>query len=371
MVATISRTQPSFVRFDLGEVAGVWLRGQLLLVDVPSIPLRRPLSDASDRHRAEQECVAWATAIGLANPSNAYFAKFCQSRLAELSAYTLPDVPVERAAWFLHLQAFIFTLDDALDNLIDLRGGEHLRYEQVRVLFNRFERALAGDPRSLDEPAAFEFPLGESFIRAMWSVGLDARDTGLDTTWFLASMSAYFDALAWEHSARADGQYRPSLSTYAQNREQTISYLQSLESFFLIKRVEIPRVLRQRHAAALLFSHACRHVILVNDMFSLAKELACDELENVLLLDAEAPLLVQFERLLRETNALAADLVYNVRRVEQDFPPNSPGLRALLETVIQSVNGHVAWYAKSRRYGNMIQAPRIDAMEDLDPTLTT
>ena len=116
---------------------------------------------------------------------------------------------------------------------------------------------LAGTLDGLDvhparkQSASEGFPLLDASIAAMETVREQLLAMGLDMQPFVSSMHDYFE-------------------TYINNREQTIS---CIESYLLIKRIQLPARIRCRHLIKLLFLNACRHVILVNDVFSLAKEI--------------------------------------------------------------------------------------------------
>jgi hypothetical protein len=361
------RHAPLAVEFDLGTVAQVRLEGHLHLLNVPGHGWPHPVSSPADIARAEQECITWALQKGLVREGEPYFHKFCQSRLAALAACTLPDVPIHRSKWFIYLQAFIFTLDDALDNLVDLRAGaQYLPYGLLQETFGLFMSMLTGEvPRALRPPAS-EFPLLEPFCEVLRDIREHALETEVELSWFLSSMADYFEAVAWEHGAHTETGYTPTVSTYMHNREQTISYLQSVESFLAIKRIRLSRERRQLHPVKLLLTNACRHVILVNDVFSLAKELACGELDNVLLLDPgqnREALLRRFKSLLERLNALAADITYISLKLRDTYPEDRQIL-GFVDTILYNVNGHVAWYAESRRYGHFVRPPALAVAEE-------
>ncbi|WP_224249235.1 terpene synthase family protein [Hyalangium gracile] len=353
------------VEFDLGTVSRARLQGRLHLVDVPGHGWPRPVATAEEISRAEQECIAWALKTGLVKKGEPYFHKFGQSRLAALAACTLPDVPIHRSVWFIQLQAFIFTLDDALDNLVDLRAGEqYLRYGQLQEVFGLFMRALVGENPRVEGSVA-DFPLVEPFRDVLVEVRQRALESGMELSWFIASMAHYFEALAWEHGAHTVAGYAPSLSTYMHNREQTISYLQSIESFLIIQGISLSPAHRQLHPVKLLLTNACRHVILINDVFSLAKEIACGELDNVFLLDPEkdrGSLAYRFKTLLDQLNTLAADIAHIALKLQEAFPDDGD-LSAYTTTIIDSVNGHIAWYAESQRYGRYVRPPTLMGFE--------
>ncbi|PCC68497.1 hypothetical protein SAMN02745121_05199 [Nannocystis exedens] len=347
------------IDFDLGTVRGNRLTGTLVRMEVPGHGCPGPVGTPAEIDVCEDECVRWAERIGLIDASGRYAAKFRLSQLAALAAHTLPDVRPSRARWFIRLQAFIFTLDDALDNLGDIRvGADYLSHAQLAPVLAAFQRALAGQPAepALDRKAA-DFPRFFAFRAALVDIRAEALQEGGDLRWFVAGMRDYFEAMTWEHSAHCDADYRSTISTYLCNREQTISYLQSLESFLLLKRVDLTAAQRERHPVALLRTGACRHVILVNDIFSLAKELACAELDNVLLLAErrDAGLRARFHALLREVNALALDLAHVARALLAAYP-DEPAIAGYVETIVHSVNGHIDWYAHSRRYGARVGA---------------
>ncbi len=357
-------TGMDLVTFDLGIVANTHLTGALRRVVVPGYGKDEPVGTPAEIAAAEADCVAWATRVGLIDAAGPYAHKFRLSQLAALAAHTLPDVAPARAAWFIRLQAFIFTLDDALDNLRDIRvDAAYLAYERVHEVLMALERALAGAPRDPERERALSrcFPLFAGFRDALAEIRELALADGGDLQWFVESMRKYFEAMAWEHAAHTDATYSPTASTYLHNREQTISYIQSIESFLLLKRVALAPALRRLHPVGLLLTDACRHVILVNDIFSLAKEIACDELDNLLLLDPRAsarrPLRRRFEALVEEVNELAADITHIARGLLAAFPDDAD-LVAYVETIINSVNGHIDWYAHSLRYGTPKQALR-------------
>jgi hypothetical protein len=351
------------VEIDLGVISGAHLKGALDLVDVPGVGRRRPLATPAEIEAAEREHARWAISVGLVQDGTRYFEKYKKSQLAALAAYTLPDVDLERSRWFLHLQAFIFTLDDALDNQIDIRaGGDPMEYAALALVFDAFLAALSsGEKRRSPVP----FPAFEGFREALLAVRRGALETGLDIDWLVASMRDYFDALAWEHGAHTARGYLPTVSTYVHNREQTISYLQSIESFLLIKGISLAPAHRERHPVRLLLTNACRHVLLVNDVFSLAKEIDCGEVENVLLLGharGAGSLARRFDTLLSQINDLVRDTAHVAQKLAATFPGDRD-VQGFIATIVNSVNGHVAWYAKSRRYGHFVRAPRVEGID--------
>jgi hypothetical protein len=220
---------------------------------------------------------------------------------------------------------------------------------------------LTGEVPCALRPPASEFPLLEPFCAALRDIRELALDTEMDLSWFLTCMADYFEAVAWEHGAHTETAYTPTVSTYMHNREQTITYLQSVETFLAIQRFRLTREQRQLHPVKLMFTNACRHILLVNDVFSLAKELACGELDNVLLLDPgqdREALLRRFKSLLDRLNALAGDITYISLKLRRSFPEDR-NLLGFVDTLLYNVNGHVAWYAESRRYGNFVKAPSL------------
>ncbi len=345
---------PIAVEFDLGSVESeegtVHLKGHVLCLQPFGL---YPNIDKENINHMEQECIQWAQDIKLIKKGEKYYEKFSKSKFANLTAHFIPDIELKDTKAYLYIIMFIFAFDDVLDNMVNyLPEYGTLNYNKLIDIVQSFINILAGKYKSIVDVPRLAFPLYEPLCRALFAVEQLTRNNHMNTFYFIKSMDNYLKAVVWEHTEHDD--ITSSQETYMFRRRHTVAFPSTLELVFLMRRVQLSEEKRANLVVKRFLEATYNIIALTNDIFSLRKELASHELENLVIIKRKEYENLQqaFDYVLHFLNSEISEAIRLGNKLKKIFPDDDQMSEFVL-TVKNYLDGHLYWYGDSARYGDL------------------
>ena len=280
---------------------------------------------------------AWAEAMGLVERPSPAHDRLDRARIAWLAAHTQPESTAEDlligAKWHL----WLFMYDDVLD------AGALGRRPRAIAHFNE------GLLLALDQgPTATDLPLERALGDFM--AHLTRR---VDDRWrarFVAHARRYLQAVVWEASNRETDEV-PDTTTYVKLRRHTGAVFACLDLVHATSGVAATGPLQEHVYAEELAVMANDHVVWVNDVLGLDKELGERNMNNlVLVLQAERglPLAAATAEAITWCNRELLAYERLAARARTLLPASE--LEPYLANLEAWMGGHIGWYADTGRY---------------------
>jgi hypothetical protein len=272
--------------------------------------------------------------------------RLAATRPGTLAAHCYP--PASRGDLFLFADwmSWLFSLDDQNDE------GSYGRNPQAleSALTNVFFAVVGPDAR------ASENPLGAALKDIVGRIG-----DRMSVEWrhrFLCHLIDYFTANIWQAAHRRTGDI-PDLDTFARMRRDAGAIIPSFDLIELVESTTVPAELYYSRIYQRLITSAGNVVCWTNDLMTLEKELAHDDMHNFVPVLAHA-LGISLEdsidevadRAGREVELFLAaeaelDRVFDELGVSDDLRVATLGCVAMLRAWMR---GHVEWGRNTARY---------------------
>ena len=195
--------------------------------------------------------------------------RFLAARFAWLTARCYPATAFEELTWVHDWSIWLFMFDDQFDD--GAIGGQPERMQPIMAkLLAILEDPDASSPRS---------PLGAA-LYDFWQ-----RAPGATSAWrarFAQHLADYFTSYLWEARNRARG-HIPAVDAYIANRQQSGGLPTCFDLIDLSDHVTLPPEVYESQEFRTLRQTATNVVCWVNDVFSLRKERARGDVNNLVL----------------------------------------------------------------------------------------
>ncbi|NUT31974.1 MAG: hypothetical protein HOV79_02760 [Hamadaea sp.] len=323
-------------------LAGPTAHGLLPLVD------RVPALAASCRHHADEAVIDaavldWAAASGLVGRTTRV--KMRAARFGGMAARAFPETPRADVVLFGQWLVWLFAFDDLRDDgpLGRDEGATDRLYAEITAALD-------------DRPDPAAHPVVTTFAD-LWARTAGRASPGWQAT-FRAHLAEHRAACRSEARHRRAGR-PPSIDEYADLRRHANGpFMFDLAEPIL--RARVPDELRAAPAWQELFA-ACNDVTAwCNDVASAAKEQACGDVHNFVLVlaagrgvslgEATAEVLDRIETRMADLAAAARALPGDFRRLGLPQPPCRDASRVAV-TLLGAPRGHLEWLLESARYG--------------------
>ncbi|MFG3256276.1 isoafricanol synthase [Streptomyces sp. NPDC048172] len=310
------------------------------------IPFPDPLNEAAGR--ARRHTLDWLTSFGLLSGAAAT-EEYDALRLERLMAYFYPEAAPEDLELATDLNGWFFVFDDQFDTKLGRRP------ERIAPLVDALLCAL-DDASTVTTVRAG--PLAAAF-RDVW-----VRATaGMPEHWrlrFREHWREYLCAYEWEALHRTS-EATPTLADFLAKRRHSIGVQPCLDLAERCGGRTVPDALHGALPVAVLRELTADVVLFVNDLVSLEKELAADDVNNsVLVLRARAG--CSLEEAVRRVARLANARVARFRQLEAalpDFltaeaaPPEvRHGVERYTEAMRRLMRGNLSWSLETPRYAD-------------------
>ncbi len=300
--------------------------------------------------KVRQIYIVWALKIGLIQENDKYYKKLLNVETTILSAFFSPDIELDKLNLNSYLQLFFFAFDDIVDNKIDFeRVDQHREFAKVTDIFIDI---LAGKYEEVNGLPNFNFPLFIPLCHALMVIRFEAISSGIDITYFIKRMAAYIKAVAWEHFNPPEPESL-SKESFKFRRSITAGVYPTIEAVNLIRKTNIFETVRNYPLYKKIIQQICDHVFLVNDIFSLKKEIINGEKNNLILIKAHKySLQASFNKVVQKANELVIEFNKSCSLLEMTFP-NDTNLLNFILSMKYFIDGHIYWYEHSKRYGDI------------------
>ncbi len=305
-----------------------------------------PFSPAINEHAEEvqENTVKWTRNFGLLPGERAY-KLFGATGIGRLAARTHPGLSRDDLRLVCDWYTWLFLRDDKGD---ESEVGR--RPDELSAVDNRFLDVLAGgEPDIRDEPLVYALhDLRERLDDRR-------RSNGLSNVWmrrFVRAFRQHLEATLWEAANRSRG-VAPDLTSYLRMRPLTGGLSIITELMEVIEGNHLPQVVRE-HVAVRRVTEASHNIVCwANDILSLEKELACAEVNNLVLVLHHTEGLDLQRAIDRAAEMHDAEMRTLVERAER-FPSFGETLDTDLGRYVSSlqhrIRGVLDWSYESGRY---------------------
>ncbi len=305
-----------------------------------------PFPPAINEHAGEvqENSVKWTRSFGLLPGERAY-ELFDATGIGRLAARTHPGLSQDDLQLVSDWYTWLFLRDDKGD---ESEIGRHPN--ELSAADNRFLDVLAGgEPDLRDEPLVYALhDLRERLDERRRSNAL----SGIWMRRFIRTFRQHLEATLWEAANRSRG-IVPDLESYLRMRPLTGGLSIITELMEIIEGNHIPQAIRE-HAAVRRVTEASHNIVCwANDILSLEKELACAEVNNLILVLRHAEDL-DLQRAIDRAARMHDAEVRTLIEQADSFPPFGEMLDAGLERYVSSlrhrIRGVLDWSYESGRY---------------------
>lgn len=346
-MSTIALGDTVALRFDLGYIqdaryGNASLKGQFTCIcphgSYPYVPVEK-------LPELEEKYIQYAMDIGLIKEGDKYYNKFKQIKIANFTAFFLPGIEPEVGVASTLLQMFFFVFDDTVDNLVD-HFQDRKEYSNFYLVIRTFIQLLNGTI-SLEEVPKTDFPRFRPLCQVLLAISTSIGK--VDRTHFVDSMSEYLKASVWEHSDHIETTF-PAKELYFFRRSLSIGSTPTIELYNIIRGIELRDEVRESPIFKYFYQQVAQHIFLVNDVFSLKKEIRLSEVDNFILLKQQKYSLQEsFEKVVALANETLERVKDASRALMKVFPESS--VKHFINSVHWLLDGQFYWYQRCDRYG--------------------
>lgn len=254
------------------------LRGHDVTTHIPPIDIGglvrhpftpRPVNPATPQTR--EPTIAWLREFGLLTSPTAV-QRYDAMRFERLNGLAYPAHRGDGLRLGNDTMGWFFIFDDQFDGPLgqDPALAARIVRDMAAVLDEDVDGPVAGDRLDLD-------PLTRAF-QDLWRRSI----TGMSATWRVRARQSwirYLSSYLWEAEARAWGEL-PDLCAYLKNRQDSIGIPPAVDLAERIQGFELPAAAAEMPETARMMALTGEEVALVNDLFSVHKEMAGGDVQN-------------------------------------------------------------------------------------------
>lgn len=305
---------------------------------IPRLPCPFPSQISPHYEAVKRHTHEWAWQIGL-TPDAAVLAYYCQADYPGLACRVYPRAGLEELCitsdWLFLISAF----DDPYDE-----GALDHRRQELSA-FHEYLVAVIGDPDRGAARGSIALAFADivrrarSFVSSAW------------LTRFVRHHAEYFAALPWQIANR-EQHSMPNLRAYLDNRMQAAGALPPFDFIEMVHHAVVPSGIYESRAVQNILRAGIHLVGWTNDLYSVNKDVACDDVNNLIMaIQREYACSLQ-----EAVDRLAAMIQEETRHLEalQPLPTCAPDTeqytRMIWLGVTNWVRGHADWYEDNPRY---------------------
>ncbi|GAB1545485.1 hypothetical protein NUACC21_81610 [Scytonema sp. NUACC21] len=325
----------------------------------PFTPQINPYLEAAQLHLDN-----WVQHFGLVQSFSAR-QRFMQANFAWFAASTYPSADLDNLALVSDWLAWLFLIDDQLD---DGTAGRQL--EQVREVLAELLCVLdyTGTSFSLSPPFA------RSSIAIASLTDLCQRTFSQSTPiWrqrFFRHVSDCFASACWEAQNRVQG-IIPNKILYIKQRRHTGAIYICLDLIEIVEHIDLPLYVYNSQVFQQTLEATSNVVCWCNDIYSLEKEKSLNEHHNLVLVLQNDCHFTQQEALHCVSELISTE-VRRFLNLEQQvlelFPMHTQDLQKYLAGMKSWMRGNLDWSSETKRYNhleNIVQAETVSYLEKI------
>ncbi|KAJ7360778.1 isoprenoid synthase domain-containing protein [Mycena albidolilacea] len=276
---------------------------------------------------------------------------------AYLVAAWFPNASWDALRLASQIITFLYLWDDAIDSpeLTDMvhdLGASHRFRQETRDQFNRY---LADEPAPVEANDSQLSPPLRSFIPV--GEALAFRTTKGQRAQILSELHKYVDACEYEQLSELSGQ-APAIEEYLRRRMGTSAVGFVVASLEYITGIDLGDMIRSDEYVKAVFDETVFNIAIVNDLFSLRRELQHPFYNN-----AVAVLYHQYQELQTAVDETYRIILRGIEQLEdagklalKRFPERHEDLSAWIEGCKNMCTGNVLWSLHNARYALGVKA---------------
>jgi Terpene synthase family 2, C-terminal metal binding len=291
--------------------------------------------------------LAWATRLGLVKEEEDAIRHLSRSRFAWLTARVYPLAGLDELKLLNDWAIWLLLFDDQFDE-----GPAGKQPECVRSILNDY-LAICSHPTTVVSPSPAAAALGDLCQRTF------ARMPDAWRQRFTEHFAQHLDAFNWTVSNTAQG-HVPALEEYLEKRRHSGGLFLAIDLIELAEQIE----LTAEHLASPEFGTlACTTNDVVcwsNDLFSLEKELARGDVNNLVIVLQHVQGL-SLQQAVDHVNEMLGDAVHQFEQTEHALPACAPGLGEAIQKYVGNLKawmrGNLDWSIETARYSQVERIP--------------
>ncbi|WP_342228184.1 terpene synthase family protein [Rickettsiella endosymbiont of Rhagonycha lignosa] len=342
------------LKFDLGELIttryGITQRRGHFVCLNPFSPIN--FIKKNEKELADKK-VIWEkeiTKIGFMQKGDFFYKNFNKLNALTFSTLLIPDKPIQNLKFLFYFLIALFAIDDFFE---EVKADENLN-KIVKILIEfaqgNSEMILQTHYQTLCARCKLLSPL----CKLLTSLHHEARQFNLDTSFFTNSLIQHLYSQQLELNYFLEEKLHPFCKEdYLDTRYFSSGAYITQEVISLIRGIVLSKEIRLHPAFIKYRNEICLHTILVNDIFSLEKEAANEEIFNMIIIKQEKySLQTAFNKTLDKLNNLVIKIKDSANKLKEIFKDDS-NVEKFIKSTFQMVDGNILGHKESKRYGDI------------------
>jgi Terpene synthase family 2, C-terminal metal binding len=343
------------LKFDLGELTTTRYgrtqrKGHFVCLNsfLPSNFLEKNEKELTEKKMIWEEEI---TKIGFMKEGDFFYKNFNKLNALTFSALLIPDEPIENLKFLFYFLIALFAIDDFFE---EVKADENLN-KIVKILIEfaqgNTDMALQNHYQTLCAHCKLLSPLCKFLI----SLHQEARLFNLDTSFFTNALIQHLQSQQLELNYFLKEKWHPyRKENYLDTRHFSSGAYITQEVISLIRGISLSKEIRLHPAFIKYRNEICLHTILVNDIFSLEKEAANEEIFNMIIIKQEKySLQTAFNKTLNKLNNLVIKIKDSANELKEIFKDDS-NIEKFIKSTFQMIDGNILGHKESKRYGDIV-----------------
>lgn len=343
------------LKFDMGELITTKYgraerKGHFICLN-PLLP--NNFLEKNEKELAEKENI-WKkeiAKIGFMEEGDFFYKNFSKLNALTFSSLLIPDESIENLKFLFYFLIALFAIDDFFE---EVKADENLnKIVKILIEFAQGNSDMASQThyQTLCAHCKLLSPLCEFLI----SLHQKARLFNLDTSFFTNALIQHLQSQQLELNYFLKEKLHPfRKENYLDTRYFSSGAYITQEVISLIRGISLSKEARLHPAFIRYRNEICLHTILVNDIFSLEKEAANEEIFNMIIIKQEKySLQTAFNKTLNKLNKLVIKIKDSANELKEIFK-DDPNIEKFIKSTFQMVDGNIQGHKESKRYGNIV-----------------
>lgn len=300
----------------------------------------------------DKNIIDLAINLGLIKKGDNYYNKFSKIGVGKAVILFSPDIDNIKLTSYFY--TFFFFIDDLISSFkLFNRNTVYPTCRQLKEVMEEFTAVMRGHYTHLDAIPHLDFPLFKPLCATLIAMRQEALLSKADITYFVEEVVRFFRAIVWERAHIEQNKKK----NYKEEelfffRHWSVAVHPTIEAINLAKDTRLSEDIRKHPIYERVLYQVCIHIVLMNDVLSLKKELLDDEYQTdnqILIKLRKYSLHESIAQVIKKANSFMLDLKKNILSLKNCFP-NDINLHRFIESVNYVIDGNIYWHQQSQRY---------------------
>lgn len=289
--------------------------------------------------------------IGFMQEGDFFYKNFNKLNALTFSALLIPDEPIENLKFLFYFLIALFAIDDFFE---EVKTDENLS-RMVKILIEFAQGNTEMISQTHYQTLCARCKLLSPLCKFLTSLHHEARQFNLDTSFFTNALIQHLYSQQLELNYFLKEKLHPyRKEDYLDTRYFSSGAYITQEVISLIRGIGLSKEIRLHPAFIKYKNEICLHTILVNDIFSLEKEAANEEIFNMIIIKQEKySLQTAFNKTLNKLNNLVIKIKDSANKLKEIFKGDS-NIEKFIKSTFQMVDGNILGHKESKRYGDIV-----------------